>query len=154
MATVQTTYPNVHDQWLDGQIADTSSCDVDSYSAAADINFGRAVHATGSDAVTMGIGTAETFRGIAIMDQRVPATAGEKYPKGEVVSVLWRGDVAVEADGAVTTGGIPTVNTTTGKVGIKAASATQIALTRSRFIQGAAAGKIAILRVDGLEPAA
>ena len=86
MATVQTKYPNVHDRWLDGQIADTSSCDVDSYSAAADIPFGRAVHATGADEVTVGVTSAETFRGIAIMDQRVPATAGEKYPKGEVVS--------------------------------------------------------------------
>lgn len=153
MATVQTKYPNVHDQWLEGQIADTSTCDVDSYTAGADINFGRAVHGTAAS-VTMGIGTAESFRGIALMDQRVPATAGEKYPKGEVVSVLWRGDVAVKVDAAVTTGGIPTVNTTSGKIGVTAADATHIALTKSRFITGAAAGGIAILRVDGLEPAA
>ena len=174
MSTVQSAYPNFHDQWLDGQIADTASCDVDSRIAEGAIAFGRAVragtaHTAGNrssqsrDTVVQGIGAGNTgpgtFRGIALIDQRVPATAGEAYPSGEVASIIWRGDVAVKVSAAVSAGDDVVVATEAsgagaaaeeiGQLSSKAADTTHIALptTRARFITAAAAQGIAVVRL-------
>ena len=59
MSVVQTTYPNYHEDFVDGQIADTSTCDVDSYFLAdADpVPFGRVVRAhTGDRGCILGPG--------------------------------------------------------------------------------------------------
>ena len=169
MSVVQHQYPNFHDQWLDGQIADTSTCDVDSRIAEGAIAFGRAVqagtaHTPGDrssqsrDTVTQGITDADSFRGIALIDQRVPATAGENYPSGEVASVIWRGDVAVKVSAAVAAGddvvvavaasGAGAAAEEIGQLSSKAAANTHIAIPRARFITAAAAQGIAVVRLQ------
>ena len=59
MSVVQTTYPNVHQGFVDGQIADTSTADIDSYflADALPVPFGRVVRGhTGERGCILGPG--------------------------------------------------------------------------------------------------
>ena len=162
MSQVQTTYPNFHDGLVDGQIADTTTCDVDSLAAEGPIAFGRAVRqGAAARGGLQGITDRLSFRGIAVMDERVPARGGASYPAAEIASVLWRGDIAVKVSAAVAVGNDVVVATVAsgagnaaeevGQLSSKGADATHIAIHGARFITAAAAQGIAIVRLAGPE---
>ena len=76
MSTVQTTYPNYHEAYAQGQIADTSTCRIDSVSlvGAADVPFGYAVRRDDSGSARRGqLGALR--RQIALLSAAVNATA-------------------------------------------------------------------------------
>ena len=68
MAVVQTEYENIHGVLTLGQIADTSTSDVDSRIAHEDITFGRAVSRHSGNSVSLGavrVDVGELFTGLA-----------------------------------------------------------------------------------------
>ena len=166
MSVVQTEYPNFHTALVDGQVADTTTCDVDSYRLTGDdaVPFGRAVSRIAAE--TIGDKRAERYTGaryagIAIQDERLPGASNGQYTKGEVMSVIWRGDVAVKVHAAVAAGDDVVISQTTdggggreiGMLSSTPAAANQyIALAGARFIRGAAAGGIAVVRLAGPAP--
>lgn len=167
MAVVQTTYPNTHDALVDGQIADTQTCDIDSYVLTGDddIPFGRAVsrsNATGAGDRDCERYEGARFAGLAVQDERLPAASGGAYKKGDPVSVLWRGDVAVKVSAAVAAGDDVTIATAAsgagataeeiGQLSTKGADTTHILLTGARFTKTAAAQGLAIVRLAGPAP--
>ena len=171
MSVVQTEYPNYHDGMVDGQVANTTTYDVDSAilnHATVNVPFGRYVRtatAAGANARDVELGVAAgAGRGIAIMDERLPGASAGEYTNGDPVSVLWRGDVAVRVSAAVTGGSnvvVATVQTgadatleTVGQLSTKAANATHLLLAGARFMTTAAAQEIAVVRLAGSVPAA
>lgn len=165
MAVVQTRYPNYHEAYVNGQVATTETCDIDSGISDDDtpIPFGRAVvQSDESDAgrqdIKLGM-HAQRFRGITIMDERLPATAGQMYRKGGEVSIMWRGSLAVTVEEAVAVGQDVTANASTGELSSKAAAAAsggtpaQILVPGARFMSAASANGIAVVRLSGAVPA-
>lgn len=172
MAVVQTTYPDIHDfPYVAGQVVNPQTCDIDSLvvNGTDAIPFGRAVQestATGADVqrdVELGIAT-NKFRGISVMDERLRASQGTSFGSGDVIPVLWRGDIAVIADGAVTAGNdvvAATVAVTTGNdqeveggLSTRAADATHLLISGARWMTTAAKGSVAVVRLAGPVPAA
>ena len=166
MAVVQTTYPNTHGEYVVGQIADTTTGDVDSVvlAGADDLMFGMmarqsAVTNSAPNAVDAGAATA-LMRGIAVRDQRLRAARDGAFETGDIVPVLWRGDIAVKVSAAVTDGanvvaateasGTGTAREEIGQLSTKAANATHIAVPGARFMTDAAAQGIAVVRLSGL----
>ena len=169
MSVVQTEYPNYHDALIEGQIHNTQTCDIDSLIARGsdDIPFGRAVRnsaVTGAGAKDVDLGIATNlFRGISVQDQRLPATNGAVYKQGNVVSVLWRGDIVVKVHAAVAAGAnvvAATVATTgaspeaKGQLSTTVADTTHILIPGARFMTAAVAGGLAVVRLAGPVPAA
>ena len=245
MSVVQTSYPNEHDALLQGQMADTTTADVDSLllKGAADVPFGMAVcnsAASGagdrdvdlgvrrvraarindnngiaagdltitvdslrdtvirpgtlitiaSEVILVSAATATTltvvraqmgstaaghannaeifylneneFRGIACRDIRLPAQQ-DVYETGDVVSVLWRGDVAVKVSAAVSAGdevvaatagsGSGAALETTGQLSSKLPNATHTPIAGARFLTSVAAQGLAVVRLAGPTPA-
>ena len=166
MSVVQTAYPNFHDALVDGQVADTTTCDIDSYVLTGDddVAFGRAVSRVAAEVIGQKRGeryTGARYAGIAIQDERLPASSAAAYKKGDVMSVIWRGDVAVKVHAAVAAGDDVVISQTTdggggreiGMLSSANAAANQyIALAGARFIRGAPAGGIAVVRLAGPAP--
>ena len=170
MSVVQTTYPNVHEGFVDGQIADTSTADIDSYfltGTGSDVPFGRAISVSNvagagdKDAVPY---AGARFAGIAIQDERLKASSGESYKTGDPVSTLWRGDVVVLVSAAVANGNAVSIATVGGGTGdtlevigqlsAKTADATHIALAGAVFLSTAVAQGLATVRLAGPAPVA
>ena len=239
MSIVQTVYPNFHQALVDGQVADTSTHDIDSYvlTDALAVPFGRVVRshsgvrgcilgpgrttfarlsaalsnsatsatvdavrntelpagihavidneiiyisgvATGTPTIVRGaLNTTPaahsnnanvhpldeiSMLGVAIMDERLPASSGTSYNMGDPVSVLWRGDVAVQVSAAVEAAdrfgdvvvasggsGAGTTLETRGQLSTKAQSTTHIRIPNARFISSAAAQGVAVVRLTG-----
>ena len=162
MAVVQTTYPNTHGLYVDGQVANTNTCSVDSRvnQSTASIPFGRAVsrsNQTGAPDNGIEVYEGARFEGIAIMDERVPASSGVAFATGDIVPVLWHGDVAVKVSAAVTNNadvviataesGAGTTLEEIGQLSTKAADSTHIALTGAWFLTTTAAQGIAVVRI-------
>ena len=88
-------------------MANTNTCSVDSRvnQSTGSIPFGRAVsrsNQTGAPDNGIEVYEGARFEGIAIMDERVPASSGVAFATGDIVPVLWHGDVAVKVSAAVT----------------------------------------------------
>ena len=232
MAVVQTTYPETHGLYVQGQVADTSTCDIDSHTAAGNIPFGYGVELLGDGRVQPGAGrqpvalltatmaanattaaidnegmpytelpagrhyiidseiiyvtattaaqltcvrgqlgsTAaahqnndsvlpligqSTFHGIAVMDERIPASSGEQYTQGDIAGILYRGDIAVRVSAAVAVGGhaVVTRDGSTGdelgRVSSRAPDASHVLIPGARFIRAATDNNIAVVRLSG-----
>jgi len=94
--------------FLIGQRADTSLCQIDSYAAEANIDFGTAVkRGTSKDKQCLPLGASTEFLGIALRDdlQRV----GFLKTKS-MISVLTKGRVVVKTTEAVVAGDIAYVH--------------------------------------------
>ena len=168
MSVVQTAYPNTHGKLVEGQIMSTSTSDVDSLALAGsdDLFFGMmarqsAVASSGDRDIDAGAATG-MMRGIAVMDER-NRTAG-KFETGQIVPVLYRGDIAVKVSAAVTNSwnvvaataasGSAATREEIGQLSSKDADGTHIAVTGARFMTDAAAQGLAVLRLAGLVDAA
>ena len=166
MAVVQTTYPNEHGELVQGQIANPNTCNVDSvYLAGADdLMFGMmarqsAVADTPPNAVDAGADT-NLMRGIAVMDERLPAGRDGAFETNDIVPVLWRGDIAVKVSADVTDGadvvaatvasGTGAAREEIGQLSTKAADGTHILVPGARFMTDADAQDIAVVRLSGL----
>ena len=249
MSIIQTEWPNFHDEYVDGQVANTQTCDVDSFRLVGTDNvpFGRIIQpvdspAAGSaDSVARGnrrsvsLGASreqialldaalnnsatslsydssvagERFQvgqfivvndeimsvsaiganltvvrgalgssaaahanndpifafdsivmaGIAVSDPRLPATSGGVYTPNEVVSGLWRGDVASRVSSAVSRGDDVVVATaasgagntleTVGQLSSRAPDSTHILIPNAEFMSDTAAQGIAVVRLSG-----
>ena len=164
MSVVQTTYPNRHGKLVEGQIVDTSTYDVDSLALAGadDLFFGMmarqsAVASSGDRDIDAGGGTA-LMRGIAVMDER-NRTAG-KFETGQIVPVLYRGDIAVKVSAVVANGnevvaataasGSAATREEIGQLSTKGNDATHIVVPGARFMTDAAAQGLAVVRLAGL----
>ena len=156
MATLQTTYNERITNASAGEIANTVTCDVDSYicETAAGIGFGLAVQqGTAANECALGV-AANTFIGITVKDPTRGPEDDDEYDQGSHVNVLYRGDIWVEVTHAVTVGGDVTAATTTGGLSSEAAGATQIAISGARWMTAAAANGLAIVRLSGELPSA
>ena len=107
MAVVQRTYERRAQPLVAGQIANTQTCDIDTMISVNDdpIPFGRMVYhdsvaGAGAHDAKLGAVTGRT-RGVAIQDERIPASDGVAFARGERIPVMWRGDVAVRVEAAV-----------------------------------------------------
>ena len=165
MSTVQSSYELAHEKMQQGQIADTTTCDVDSLRLARgdDVPFGVAVQTSQAASpddreIEGGITLAADFRGIAVEDQRLPAANAGVYKVGNIVSVLWRGDIVVKVSAAVSAQDDVVVATTgsgagatlevEGQLSSKAANATHIAVGSAKFLTSAAAQGLAVVRIN------
>ena len=166
MAVVQTAYPNTHGTYVEGQIANPNTCNVDSVTLAGsdDLMFGMmarqsAVADSGPADVDAGAAT-NLMRGIAVMDERLPAGRSGAFKTGDIVPVLWRGDIAVKVSAAVTDGadvvaataasGAAATREEIGQLSSKGADATHILVPGARFMIDAVAQGIALVRLAGL----
>ena len=166
MSVVQTTYPNRHGTLVQGQIVDTSNCDVDSVSLRGtdDLFFGMmarqsAVANSGDRDIDAGGGT-NLMRGIAVMDERQAASVTGKFETGDIVPVLYRGDIAVKVSAAVANGnnvvaataasGADATREEIGQLSTKGADTTHILVPGARFMTDAVAQALAVVRLSGL----
>lgn len=137
MPAVQTSYSENIGQALVGQVANPQTCDIDTYIASQNINFGVAVQRTTDGGVgdeysrcSVGATVASTnvtsFLGIAVKDptrdasevDRSGSEPVDRYKADAHVAVLWRGDVWVDVAGAtVAKGDKLTVTASTGVLG-------------------------------------
>ena len=167
MAVVQSTYPNFHAAKVDGQVADTTTADIDSYrlTGATSVPFGRAVsrsNQAGAGDRDCELYEGARYAGIAVMDERLAAGANGTYKQGDSLSAMWRGDVAVKVSAAVAPGDDVVIATAAsgtgataeeiGQLSSKAADGTHIALTGARFLTTTAAQDIAVVRLAGPAP--
>lgn len=155
---VQTTYARRAEPYVNGQIADTVNCDVDTgvNVGTAAIPFGRVVQRSGATrrGAALGAASAGVIWGVCVQDERLPASNGVQYGVGERLSILWRGDVAVQVNGAVTKGGDVTVHDDTGELGSAAAGASDFAIPNAVWLTAAADNGIAIVRFTGIAQSA
>lgn len=147
-----------------GEIANTQTCDIDTYIAdeANGIGFGlatRFVVNTSADRddrrhVRLGLAApsgpafnAANFAGVSVKDITRDGRDGDEYKDGANAAILWRGDIWVQVDGDVDVDDIVTVNVTNGEFGARAAAATHALIPRARWITKASDNELAILRV-------
>ena len=96
-----------------------------------------------------------SFHGVSVQDERLPAASGGQYTAGDIVSVIYRGDVAVRVSAAVAVGGLAVVtrNGTTGdelgRFSSRAPDANHVLVPGARFTRAAADDGIAVLRLAG-----
>ncbi len=131
--------------------------------AATDLTVVRAARgstaaAVGDDAAVFAFDSV-IMAGVAVSDPRLPAKSEAVYTPAEVVSTLWRGDVAVKVSAAVAkhdpvvvataASGAGNAEETVGQFSAKAPSATHIRVPNAEFIYGAPAQGIAVMRLSG-----
>ena len=169
MATVQSSYTEKHNKAYAGLIADTTTCDVDSFLVDDDagIGFGLAVRrgAGGTTVSTEKKALAydannedddgSDFIGVSVLDKTLQPSQEDRYVRGDIASVLWRGDIWVVIEGNVTQTSIVSFNPRNGKFSARPKSsvdgAEQVELAGCRWLNAvnasAGANSIAILRV-------
>ena len=92
------------------------------------------------------------FRGVAIMDERLPASNGVTFTTGDIVPVLHRGDVAVPVSAAVSADGlvVATIVAVTsdpeGSFSSRTPDSTHVVVPGARFLTSAAASGVAVAR--------
>ena len=158
MAVVQSAYAEDHAKAVAGMIANTTTCDVDSMriegTSTTAIDFGVAVQqGTAYDQAEAGIATA-TFRGVTVLDKTLNPGQNDTYVVGDIASILYRGDIWVEVEAAVTVGANVTADTTTGQLSTAAVSNSQILIAGATWVTAAAADGLAIVRFSGELPSA
>ena len=161
MPQVQTSYTERHENAFAGMIANPQTCDLDSleFRGATGVAFGRAVQQGPSARTCMAGVAANTFRGVAVIDKTLQPSQNDEYVEGDVASILWRGDVWVPVETAVSARQDVTVNGTTGQ--FSSAAAAPGGNPQRHTIAGArwmtdqtTAGGLALLRLAGPVPAA
>ena len=128
MSVVQDKYREDHIAGQAGQLASTTTCDVDSFLVSgtrntmtglapdtAKIPFGVAVSRSesGGNMVAKGY-VAQLFLGISVKDETLQPRQEDMYEPGDVASVMWRGDIYVPVASPVTYGDNVVVATSTG----------------------------------------
>ena len=170
MAIVQTSYNERTASARLGQVATTSTCDIATYTCdeSAGIDFGVAVRPIGTSGtqVQLGVGgddstpyAVTSFLGVAVRDitreqQNHPAglSSVDKYVDGDIMTVLYRGDVwvTVESGQTVNAGQPVTVKEADGRFSARtAADAQHLVPGGSWQIGTTVAGGLALLRLNG-----
>ena len=153
----RTSYTNEIVRAVRGQIANTQTCDVDTYLVedSAGVPFGIACQlGTSPQHVKLGI-AANKFIGISVKDTTLDPSDDDKYDEGTHASIIYRGDIWVAAGAAVTAGQDVSAVTTTGVLSSAAAASTQIVIAGARWMTTqATAGGLAIVRLSGELPTA
>lgn len=156
MSAVQTTYTENIRGAIEGAIADTTGCDIRSYSCegADGIGFGVAVQqGTDADEAKIGI-AANKFVGVTVKDITQPPGNSDSFKQGDHMGVLQRGTIWIKVEDAVAPGNDVTAKTTTGALSSKAVTATQLKIDGARWMTKAAAGGLAKLYLSGALPSA
>lgn len=159
MAVVQNTYLRVHAKAYNGMIADTATCDVDTFIAdgAGGIGFGVGVK-RGTNAGDCAVGVvgagatpfhATDFLGVTVRDRTRAPDDDDEYADNSHVNVLYRGDIWVTVEDAVALGDAVTVKNSNGVFSATTAAATQAAVPNARWMTAAAANGLALLRLGG-----
>lgn len=162
MPQVQTSYVEQHGEAAAGLVANTRTADVDSgrVEGAGAIGFGRAVRAgtdpdqvqAGLDATSAALASA-SFAGISILDKTLRPEQNDTYVRGDIASILSRGDIWVEVEEAVSKGDDVTARADDGRLSSRAAAAAgggrplQAAIRHAVFRTSAAAGGLALVRL-------
>lgn len=169
MAITQSTYSDRMAAAIRGQIANTQTCDVDSYTvernaatgtdrSAYQLHYGRAAgrSSTEDKACVPGVTVdssapfhALNFLGIAVKDPTREQGDDDRYVEGTIAGLLFRGDIWVLVDGAVSAGQDVTIDATTGELGSTAADATHGLLPGARWLTDATDNNIAKVRLSG-----
>lgn len=171
MANVQTEYVEKHVQWTLGQITrDDDDIRTDSYrtdpaSSGTLIGFADPVQRkTGAEATTVtkgaSAGTYGIFAGITMRDrtldpERASSAAGADpvtFARGQMISVLSRGCIAVKVGAAVKAGNGVYYDASDSKF-YAAKGAMRLRFMDAAFLSAAAADGIAELRLEGLRVA-
>jgi len=157
MPVVQSTYTAYMRPGLEGMFASEWGSALVSETKivqpSSGIGFGRAVSqgATAKEAVLGG--TAAGFLGITLRDITqvpvLPATAVDVYAENLNIGILNAGDIWVVAVNGCTAGTTATFDAVTGQLNPAAAG---IAIAHSRWILGATAGGLAVLRLTSTNP--
>ena len=157
MPAVQTTYAETIDaEPAAGVIASGMPVEVASYEVeGATLGFGVAVKTgTNADQIVVGVdGSASSpfavndYLGITLINRSL-GSEQENYVKGNIASVIFRGDVWVEVEAAVTAGQAVTIKEATGALSATTAADGQFALPNARFLTAAAANGLAKVRLD------
>ena len=119
MAVVQNAYSERTGTARIGQVANTQTCDVDSYlvKETAGIPYGRAVR-LGADYNEVLIGVANNnFVGIAVKDITRGPEEDNGFDVNTHLGAMWRGDVWVESFDAVSAGDRPYARSKDGRIG-------------------------------------
>jgi hypothetical protein len=152
MAVAQDTYVARIPQGFEGAPANMTNWDADTRNCetAAGIAFGKACgQGSAERGVVLG-GPLAGFVGISVRDNTVlNATDPEKYPQNTNVGVANEGDWFVKPEVEVTIDDPVHYDATTGRFKI---SGGEGPIVGARWIQGAAADGIAILRLSGHLP--
>ena len=139
-----------------GFIPDGSSYEADSRTlegANASVGFGLAVaQGTGERGVILASSAANQFVGVTVADNRLPPSQEDKYATADTVTVLYRGRIMVQVDGAVAAGNDVTYHKTTGELGTTAVGANHYAIAGARWLTTAADNGLAIVQLSGELP--
>ena len=137
MSVTQSNYLETHAPGAAGLCATTRHNERDSLvveGADTEIPFGYVVSHTATD----GNGKAGNgdMAGIALMDKTLIASQNDKFVAGDVVGVLWRGEIWVEARGSVARGDAVTVDAN-GQCGSDGVSAVAVTAAGSSYADAA-----------------
>ena len=156
MPVVQNSYQENIEKAVEGAVANTVTCDVDSWVAESAINFGRAVKRGTNDNqceqgadVDAGTHLPTNFVGITIVDPTRDPGDADTYKAAAHVNVLWRGDIWVKAKAAVRKGDSVQVVAATGELTHVAADDANGTIQGAVWMTDAAAGNLGIVRLDG-----
>jgi hypothetical protein len=155
MPSVQTDYPETTGDAYNGMIATTSVTAIDTYVMEGEtaVGWGVAVQlGSGANKCKAGM-AANKFVGITVKDGTRKPEDNDTYTKSAHASLIYRGDIWVEVEGAVVVGGDVVAATATGKLSSAAADATHIKIDGARWMTAAANGKLARLRLASELPA-
>ena len=99
------------------------------------------------------------FLGVSVMDERLRAAAGVTFDTGDLMPVLWRGDIAVIVSAAVVVGdyAVATVTQATGDAlgsfSTRTPGGRHAVIPGATFLTAAADNGIAVLRLTGQQRA-
>lgn len=153
---IQTSYSERIADAREGMIANMSTAEIvtGEVETSGGIGFGLAVYqGTAADQIELGgvAGAnpflASKFLGVTVRD-RTRAPDDDEYKQGANAAVLVRGDIWVKVEAAVTVGADVSFKETTGQFSTASGSATQAVVPRARWMTAAAAGGLAVLRLD------
>lgn len=169
MVAAQSAYTARIGELVNGGKASSSPCKEDAYIASAALTIGRAVQRTGTGRDQAGVGVTvaaaspfhpTNFLGITILPTRgeynvitgadgAPDATPLNYPVGDTARIASEGDYAVITADAVVPGDRVTIVASTGALGHGTPSATVALLPGATWQTAAAAGALAVIRLDG-----
>ena len=95
------------------------------------------------------------FRGVAVMDERLPAARNLAFETGDIMPVLWRGDIVVPVSGAVSAddAAVLTIDASAGdelgSFSSRAPDSDHILIPGAHFLTAAVDNGLAVLRLTG-----
>ena len=155
MPSVQTDYPDTIGRAYNGMVATSTPTSIDAYVMEGDtaVGWGVAVQLGSGEGKCKAGMAANKFVGVTVKDPNRSPSDDDTYTKGAHASLMYRGDIWVEVEGAVVVGGDVVAATATGKLSSAAADATHIKIDGARWMTAAANGKLARLRLASELPA-